>query len=122
ESALLSANLTRTPSQTRKYVVIGETASALILSPPGESFFGAYYFVDTIVEIQLRRREGSGRVADSASPRSSQATRPPSSSTRGGGSAGNGLNMQLMAAPRQSSSDCPIVTSAIATCAIASSR
>jgi hypothetical protein len=30
ESALLSANLTRTPSQTRKYVLIGETASALI--------------------------------------------------------------------------------------------
>jgi hypothetical protein len=30
ESALLSAYLTRTPSLTRKYVVIGETASALI--------------------------------------------------------------------------------------------
>jgi hypothetical protein len=35
ESALSSANLTRTPSQTRKYVVIGDTASALTwLSPP----------------------------------------------------------------------------------------
>jgi len=30
ESALLSANLTRTPSHTRKYVLIGETAPALI--------------------------------------------------------------------------------------------
>ena len=30
ESALLSANLTRTPSQTRKYVLIVETASAPI--------------------------------------------------------------------------------------------
>jgi hypothetical protein len=30
ESALLSANLTRTPSQTRKYVLIFETASAPI--------------------------------------------------------------------------------------------
>jgi hypothetical protein len=30
EADLLSANLTRTPSQTRKYVVIGETVSAPI--------------------------------------------------------------------------------------------
>jgi hypothetical protein len=30
EAALVSANLTRTPSQTRKYVLIGETGSASI--------------------------------------------------------------------------------------------
>src|SRR6478609_3979778 len=34
ESALVSANRTRTPSQTLKYVVIGESARALIWPPP----------------------------------------------------------------------------------------
>jgi hypothetical protein len=55
----------------------------------------------------MTTRAGAGRrVADSPSPRSSQAIWP----------------MQPMAAPRQSSPDRPVVTSAIATCAIASSR